>query len=960
MPSHERPRSQPDETHTETPPAGEGRPSAAEMFKLLRRRTQEDHPDVLPYLDRVYAGEELEMSDEEIARMFTQEQQNILTQGYHLGNAARSEMPEQESPEARAEDIAEPPPGKNTPERPSMTPDEIFDEWVNNSFHYVRTGGGLPEEQRIVNSDAPDDEKRRLLKEFHARRMNEERAAETEARGDSQREESVPEAPGAHAEEHATDAVETPKFDVNLNQFDETKEGVAGEEMHPAPEGKLTESEARERLDAARTAYARLAIIEDRRAKKRVEKRSENRERSEIIGEGSAHIRINLLREDLTPMEGMEEARARYRVAVDNLRSILLKEARDSMRVDMTRVRDGRPIRDEKEGQAYIEKLIHEDIFREGIALADEKTRLRLTPERGFLHPDTAWKFIQKCGEWYINLDTGHRDTTKSRLHWRNLPYKKLAISLGLFVASAGAGLGGITAAGAIVGGARIIQRILGGAATGVAAEAFIKNRFDRLREKRVFRGLENAQENLANLSLDLNDILGDINETLDERILAFEQDAASRRRSERILARAGGIAAGAIVGGGYAARGVRGGMGYLSELTGITPESIARRLGASRDILARFVPRRRDYFRSDYTETPTPSRDRADMAGPKATQPTGRTKENMRGSPTDTSPKTNEGARATKEQTPAVKPNNAGGEKTPPETKPDSEKPKASRTVSRASAEGITTIRKDEGAWQAVRRQYYERIKIDPAKYGMTADEARKLPELDKLGKGTKAARILNRETLATLKRAGYINPDGTTRLGIARPGTQIILNPDNTVSNGKLTYEFGGKKPEAIHAGARGKGISQGPHSSAMTPETSRRPQLMDARDDAATPAPSPHEAYAANLKANMAEYGLKPQEAKLIEQAPAKTFIDEMGRHATEIKEYRTHGGRVPDIFINRGPLTGRGFRADLPQAEKYVNLSERLERHLKTLRAADRQRLLRKPVGDILRTVSLNKQ
>src|SRR3989338_5168930 len=59
-----------------------------------------------------------------------------------------------------------------------MDPREVPEEWVNNSFHHVESGGGLPEEREIVNSsEFSEEEKRRLLKEFHADRVNRENMA---------------------------------------------------------------------------------------------------------------------------------------------------------------------------------------------------------------------------------------------------------------------------------------------------------------------------------------------------------------------------------------------------------------------------------------------------------------------------------------------------------------------------------------------------------------------------------------------------------------------------------------------------------------------------------------------------------------------------------------------------------------------------------------------------------------
>ena len=88
--------------------------------------------------------------------------------------------------------------------------------------------------------------------------------------------------------------------------------------------------------------------------------------------------------------------------------------------------------------------------------------------------------------------------------------------------------------------------------------------------------------------------------------------------------------------------------------------------------------------------------------------------------------------------------------------------------------------------------------------------------------------------------------------------------------------------------------------------------------------------------------------------------KAFVDEMGRHDTEIRRAIRRG--VSDntgIFINRGPFTTRGFSADMTEARKYLDLSERLEKYLKPLGRAARRAILDKPMGDILRTLSFEK-
>ncbi|MFY9463060.1 MAG: hypothetical protein WAP52_02660, partial [Candidatus Sungiibacteriota bacterium] len=135
---------------------------------------------------------------------------------------------------------------------------------------------------------------------------------------------------------------------------------------------------------------------------------------------------------------------------------------------------------------------------------------------------------------------------------------------------------------------------------------------------------------------------------------------------------------------------------------------------------------------------------------------------------------------------------------------------------------------------------------------------------------------------------------------------------------------------------------------------------PDTMTSREYAASPAGlAAAEAVAVKTEStNLSAVHLNKNEYRPIERMRGKVFIEELGRHATEIREHR--GPRKNfSIFINRENFTGRGFTADLKEAEKYLDLSERLEKHLGKLRPSERTRLLKQPVGELLRALSFTK-
>lgn len=297
-------------------------------------------------------------------------------------------------------------------------------------------------------------------------------------------------------------------------------------------------------------------------------------------------------------------------------------------------------------------------------------------------------------------------------------------------------------------------------------------------------------------------------------------------------------------------------------------------------------------------------------------------------------------------------------------------------------AAEKLRTVGKGEGAWQSVRRQFYERMRAHPDQFGLAPEDAKGLPDMDKLGRDTKAAKILNRETLATLKKAGYINPDGTTKIGM-KPGAQIILNPDNSLElqgKGKLTYEF--EKPKTgvgEPAGSRPRGGAAHPDEY-ITDKGAGKPLTKRESFDLNTEKPAHgfdweqyqkiiseqatseqqagvEQAQAANIRSNLKRFGMTQREFGNIERMKTKTFIDELGRHAAQINEYRAHGApSARDIFINNGALTTRGFAASLPEAGKYLDLSERLEQYLKPFDKATRKQILQEPIGKLLRALA----
>jgi len=312
-----------------------------------------------------------------------------------------------------------------------------------------------------------------------------------------------------------------------------------------------------------------------------------------------------------------------------------------------------------------------------------------------------------------------------------------------------------------------------------------------------------------------------------------------------------------------------------------------------------------------------------------------------------------------------------------------------AAEVVARARAQQIielATVRKGEGAWQAVRRQLYARIYDDIQKnpktnYDITPQEAAKLPhDFEHPPKIGKIAKILDRETLAALKQAGYINPDGTTHVGM-RPGAHVMLTPDNKIDisdEGKSIYEF--DKSKAGGAGhpvdetprARGRaGASRSLHDYAETTRGPDAGHLMTAPDAAdsltsdeyaASPAgqAAMEQAQAAQLKTNLVESGVTPKEFKNIERMRTDTFVKSIERNAPQIREWRNAGSRAnTSVRITEGSFTTRGVNVSGKEAGKYLDLVEQLEKHFKAAGYTEHQRLLRRPVGEVLRAIKLKK-
>lgn len=301
-----------------------------------------------------------------------------------------------------------------------------------------------------------------------------------------------------------------------------------------------------------------------------------------------------------------------------------------------------------------------------------------------------------------------------------------------------------------------------------------------------------------------------------------------------------------------------------------------------------------------------------------------------------------------------------------------------------------LATVKKGEGAWQPVRRQFYERMRLRPSEFGLTPEQAAKLPQnLEDLGKGTKATKILDGKTFETLQRGGYIKPDGTTRVGISRPGIKIVLDEQNRVfltdvenPKSKPTYSFPEQKPASVRAEdikgtgqtpekvpekAPARSYRNMPERSPLitTPEVETAPAprgtMLTAHDAHTTVTPAEMEAVGRRIEsANLKSADLTPTGYRPVADMTGKRFINELGRHSTEINEYRLHRAGAPqDIFINRNFFSVRGLRVDMPDAAKYLDLSERLDRAIKTYPRGEQSRLLKKPLGELLRTLSLTK-
>lgn len=1017
------------------------------------------------------------------------------------------------------------------------------------------------------------------------------------------------------------------------------------EETPSALEEKISAlDQIQQRLAGARTAYARLAVAEDARNKNRPKERAET-------SEGQPKIRMNLLREDLTPIEGLEEARMEYFAVVRDLRALRAEQVREELAA-MGITADA-PLfkRQQKEIRRRTDALLEETVLREGVALYDEKTRLRLAPERGFLHPDEAWKLLQRWSEWYNRLDAYHRDPTKGRFHWSNLPRNKIMISAGLFAGATAAGFYGLTAGGVIMGGGKLLQRILSSTAMAVGTEGAMAGAMQFLDKKLELRGMGGAREDFGNLAENLDAILDRQNDLLDARLQTFEKQQGSfEQQAVKYAGRALGIGMGVLVGSGTAARFVREGAVELAELTGFNPAAIAEKIGISKDKIAKLIPRGvrsaeaqplnaskavsagagapngRGFWKDMKTvmrgnigiydkepeAAPAPTKPdirqttgsgkegglqgtspaprispevrraiNTDLADQKAWRENMQTQgiseeaikdsmrhqlqksgqyqdtdagrremkrrientwttkardilkdpdlarqyamysENLREynesqrartGGTEASPETKLDTTPSKTPPQQTKPIQSGGREewdptqkkwipaksaaveqssapagegrspytppaegaktapprtaaaeAPPKTQAGSESqytntlaeiarertnvalkmgelkkiieqydqeavkktdptikkkltteaaklriqytqleqeikkidaargdaqpaktgaPKtAAEVVARARDAEMTTVRKGEGAWQTVRRQFYERMRTSPQKFGMTAEDVAKLPEdIDKLGKGTKAAKLLNRETLATLKKAGFINEDGSTKLGIRKEGVQVLLQPDNSIiygdpndpagNRGKSIYEFHKQKSEGAQPTdevrrTRGRATNRAlPERGPATRQSfdlNKEPPLPELKARLEDADSYGGRAAADKIEsANLKEFDLKPQELKNISEMKTKAFMDEMDRHDAEIREAaRSRARRSESIFINRGPFTTRGFSADMTEAQKYLDLSLRLEKYLKPLDKASRQAILKEPVGKILRAFSFGK-
>lgn len=306
-------------------------------------------------------------------------------------------------------------------------------------------------------------------------------------------------------------------------------------------------------------------------------------------------------------------------------------------------------------------------------------------------------------------------------------------------------------------------------------------------------------------------------------------------------------------------------------------------------------------------------------------------------------------------------------------------------QSVTPSGIEKLATVHKGEGAWQAVRRQMYARlyddIQKEPARYKLTHAEAAKLPhDFEHPPKTGTVAKILDRETLVILKRAGYINPDGTTHVGM-RPGAHVVLTPDDKIDiggRGESIYEFdkshkgGAGHPIDETRPSRGRAGVGRTYQDYVNGENRPRYAANQFLADTTPEEPITHEEYAASpagqaaaeqaqalqLKTNLRESGVTPKEFQRVERIRTDRFIKSIDRDAPGIREWRDAGSRANMSFrITDGNLTARGVNVSGKEAGKYLDLTEQLNKHFRSVGYREHKRLLRRPLGEVLRAIKL---
>jgi hypothetical protein len=115
---------------------------------------------------------------------------------------------------------------------------------------------------------------------------------------------------------------------------------------------------------------------------------------------------------------------------------------------------------------------------------------------------------------------------------------------------------------------------------------------------------------------------------------------------------------------------------------------------------------------------------------------------------------------------------------------------------------EELATVKKGEGVWHPVRRQFEEMLHKDPhalEQYGLKAEDVQD---------AAKVRAALNKATQSTLVREGYIDPTDGTEAHMMAPGAKIILNPDGTI---KTDADIAWKPSSAVdHVQDTAKGSS------------------------------------------------------------------------------------------------------------------------------------------------------